>query len=71
MSPRRGSSTMTKQLVRLRSVLATERGQGALEYVGILAVVALVVAAVATAFSGVDVGAKVTESITKILSGTG
>ena len=48
-----------------------QRGQGTLEYVGMIAVAALVVVAVATTIKGVDLGSMVTAAIAKVTSAVG
>ena len=45
-----------------------ERGQGTLEYVGMIAVAALLIAAVVTAFSGADLGGVVGRALDKVTS---
>lgn len=64
---------MTRALVstRIRLVKAfedrAEKGQGTLEYVGMIALAALLVMAIVTAFgNGSSLGTKVTSAITKI-----
>lgn len=43
-----------------------EKGQGTLEYVGIVIIAALLVTAVVTAIQGTDIGATITSQISKI-----
>lgn len=50
---------------------ASEKGQGAAEYAGIIVIVAIIVGAVATSVSEVNVGEKVKTALTTILSGSG
>lgn len=45
-----------------------ERGQGTLEYVGMIAVVAIVVVAVATIIKGADLGGVVSTAINNVKS---
>lgn len=45
-----------------------EKGQGTLEYLGIVIIAALLVVAVVGAVKGVDIGSKVTAQLTKITS---
>lgn len=52
---------MTKHLVRLQQTVRGDQGQGALEYIGILAVVALVIGLALTAFT--DAGPAITEGV--------
>jgi len=49
---------MTKHLVRLQLSLRGDRGQGALEYIGILAVVALVIGFAISGFTDADIPGK-------------
>lgn len=48
-----------------------QRGQSTLEYVGMIAVAALVVVAVATTIKGVDLGSMVTNAVEKVTSAVG
>ena len=66
---------MYTNLLKLYStVLATvtaprdenEKGQGTLEYVGIVVVAALLVTAIFTAVNGADIGGKITTKINEI-----
>lgn len=52
---------MTKHLVRIQNNirLRGEEGQGALEYIGILAVVALIISLAVIGFRGADIGGNV------------
>ena len=65
---------MTKHLVRLQVAATTrlngDRGQGALEYVGIVLIIAVLVAAVIGIFQGqvTTITGRVTGAITKFLS---
>lgn len=63
----------TVRLLRLRARLAEERGQGTVEYVGIVLLVAGVLAAVVLygkSFSGDEIGKKVTGALKKAISQT-
>jgi hypothetical protein len=64
---------MTRALISTRTRLVqafearAEKGQGTLEYVGMIALAALLVMAIVTAFgNGSSLGTKVTSAITKI-----
>ena len=65
---------MTRRIASLhvrviKAVDAREAGQGTLEYVGMIAVAALLVLAVVAAFgNGTSLGAKVSDAISKITS---
>lgn len=48
---------------------ASEKGQGAAEYAGIIVIVAIIVGAVAASVNEVDVQGKVKTALTNILSG--
>jgi len=48
-----------------------ESGQGTLEYVGMIAVAALVVVAVITVLKGIDLGNIVTQAVQKVTSALG
>ena len=68
---------MTKNLIALRIRVAKsiegriEAGQGTLEYVGMILVVAVIVAAVMTALSGFDFAGKVKTAIQKVIDAAG
>jgi hypothetical protein len=57
---------MTRLLIatrlRSRSLAAGDRGQGTLEYVGMIVAVAVVVAAVVAVLKGVDLGGKISDA---------
>jgi hypothetical protein len=63
---------MTRKLIALKvraitAVEGREAGQGTLEYVGLIALAALLVMAIVTAFgNGDSLGAKVSDAISKI-----
>jgi len=65
---------MTRKIAALhvrviKAVEGREAGQGTLEYVGMIAVAALLVVAVVTAFgNGSTLGSKVSDAISKITS---
>lgn len=61
------AANFTTTLATLRE--RNEAGATALEYAGMILVAALVVGAVFTAISGVDVAGKVTAAVAKILPG--
>ena len=62
---------MTKHLVRLQQITRDDRGQGALEYIGILAVVALVITIALGAFNLAtpSINSGLTTLITNVLDG--
>lgn len=43
-----------------------EKGQGAIEYIGVLLVVAVVIGLVIAAFNGLDLGSKVSDAVDAI-----
>lgn len=56
---------------RFRTTLATvkdarEAGQGSVEYIGVLLVVAVVIGLVIAGFSGVDFGGYITDALDKV-----
>jgi hypothetical protein len=64
-------STALKMYATMMTITATprdkdEKGQGTLEYLGIVIIAALLVTAVVTAVKGVDIGTVVTNQIKKI-----
>lgn len=65
---------MTRALVATRIRLANaleerlEKGQGTLEYVGMIALAAVLVAAVVGVFKGANLGSTVSKAIAKITS---
>ncbi len=56
---------MTKHLVRLQQTARGDQGQGALEYIGILAVVALVIGLALTAFT--DAGGAISTGVADLV----
>jgi len=55
----------------VRNFLASEKGQGAAEYAGLIAIVAILVLAIATAVKGVDLRSKVEGKLNEILNAGG
>lgn len=55
----------------VRNFLASEKGQGAAEYAGLIAIVALLVAAIAGAVKHVELGSKVEGKLNEILNAGG
>lgn len=52
---------------RLDQALTTrDRGQGTLEYLGVIVIVAILVTAAVIAFNAFDLGGKITEQLNKI-----
>ncbi|MFC3689735.1 hypothetical protein [Aquipuribacter hungaricus] len=49
--------------------LSGDRGQGSLEYIGILLVIAVVVAALVTAVSGLDLGGRISTALSEMFAG--
>mgnify|MGYP006971181520 CR=1 FL=1 len=60
------AARFTTQVATLKD---RERGQGAVEYIGMLLVVAVIIAAVVAAFDAFEWDAKVKELINKVLGG--
>lgn len=56
---------MTRHLVRLQQITRADRGQGALEYIGILAVVALVIGLALAGFTAA--GGDITDGIADLI----
>lgn len=55
--------------IRVQNALDSgERGQGSLEYIGMIVVAAVLIVAVLTAFKGADFGAKIQSAIDNIKS---
>jgi Flp pilus assembly pilin Flp len=56
-----------KARIRLQDLLdRREAGQGTLEYLGVVVIVAILVVAAVTAFDRFELGAKIEEQLTKI-----
>jgi hypothetical protein len=55
----------------VRNFLASEKGQGAAEYAGLIAIVAILVLAIAGAVKNVDLGSKVESKLNEILNAGG
>lgn len=55
----------------VRNFLASEKGQGAAEYAGLIAIVAILVLAIATAVKNVDLRDKVEGKLNEILNAGG
>lgn len=55
----------------VRNFLASEKGQGAAEYAGLIAIVAILVLAIATAVKNVDLRTKVEGKLNEILNAGG
>ncbi len=64
---------MTKKLIRFQQAMVSDRGQGAVEYIGILAIVAVVIGLVIAAFNaaGGQINAGVVALITAVVGGGG
>lgn len=61
---------MTDKLIRLQTIatsrLRGDRGQGSLEYIGILLVIAVVVAALVTAVTDLDLAGQIGEALSSM-----
>ncbi|WP_421734649.1 hypothetical protein [Cellulomonas sp.] len=55
----------------MKAIEAREAGQGTLEYLGIVVVVALLITAMIAAFTTWDLGAKLTAALAKITTAIG
>ena len=55
----------------VRNFLASEKGQGAAEYAGLIAIVAILILAIAGAVKGVDLRSKVESKLNEILNAGG
>lgn len=58
-------------MMSIQSAPRDEKGQGTLEYVGIVIIAALLVAAIVTAIQGADIGTTITNKINEIKNGGG
>jgi len=55
-------------ILALTAAPRNEKGQGTLEYVGIVIIAALLVTAIVTAIRGTDIGGTITTKITEIIN---
>lgn len=59
-------ATMVSTVTSTATASKDEKGQGTLEYVGIVVIAALLVTAIVTAVQGADIGSTITSKIAEI-----